>query len=373
MFRALLNFVVDLFGAFFIPSRPSPVRSQTQTKNFSADVFRADDLLVLRLDFYNLRLQPVPTGRQIIPDGAGDSFIIAHFPPQHIAEQAFAENNPGDPLLPPPVAARLAGESRLVFFLNPSLLPLEFSLEAILAALTQSAPLISDRITPVPATPPLGGVAQFGGERTQFSAIEAPWRLILSPHQDGRWTHSPKSVTDGTKTELWHTRLGVRPANGSEVDETSTDRRTARVVFSPDYRGTNPPALESDLSPFRNALRRYHRHQIVRLTADRALSGNAPVAAERMMLSSQGAWLKLYGKWDTALDLIEWRHLSTLGRDQFVRVVIKGFLFPLGHRAVKITITERKLAMGTNLDLEGKPVAYLRQRMFILLREPVKR
>jgi len=77
---------------------------------------------------------------------------------------------------------------------------------------------------------------------------------------------------------------------------------------------------------------------------ERTLIGNAPVAVERLMLTSLGAGLQVYGKWDTELDLVEWRHLATLGRDQFVRVVKKGFLFPLGHRAVEITITERKLA-----------------------------
>jgi len=344
-----------------------------QRKNFSADVLRADDLLVLRLDFYNLRLQSGASGKEVVPDGTGDSFIIVHFPPQHVAEQAFMEKDPTDPLLPPPIAARLAGESRLVFYLNPTLLPLEFSLEPILKALSQSAPLVSDRITQPPGTPPVGGSAEFGGERSQFSAIEAPWRLVLSPHPDGRWTHSPQSVTDGTKTELWHTRLGVRSSSGSGVDEKSVNNRTARAVFSPDYSESNNPAPEPDLSPFRSSLRRYHRHQIVRLTADRRLLGNAPVAVERLMLTSLGAGLQVYGRWDTELDLIEWRHLATLGRDQFVRVVVRGFLFPLGHRAVKITITERKFALGTSHRLEGKPVAYLRQRTFIVVREPVKK
>src|SRR6185436_140424 len=132
MFTALINLITQVFSAFFTPSRPSPVARQTQRKNFSAEVIRADDLLVLRLDFYNVRLQPTATGREVVPDGAGDSFVVVHFPPQHIAERAFAEDNPNDPLLPPPVAARLAGESRLVFHLNTSLLPLEFSLEPIL-------------------------------------------------------------------------------------------------------------------------------------------------------------------------------------------------------------------------------------------------
>ncbi|MEK6300408.1 MAG: hypothetical protein AABO41_06770 [Acidobacteriota bacterium] len=374
MFKALLNFVAEVFSALFLPGRPFPVARQTQRRSFSADVLRADDLLVLRLDFYNLRLQTGPSGKQVAPDGVGDSFIVVHFPPQHVAERAFKENGSSDPLLPPPVSARLAGQTRLVFYLNPALLPLDFSLEKILSALSQSAPLVSDRITQPPGTPPVGWPAQFGGDRSQFSAIEAPWRLILSPHPDGRWAHSPQSVTDGAKTELWHTRLGVRPASGPGVDEKSVTNRTARAVFSPDQMASGHPS-EIDHSPFRNSLRRYDRHNIVRATAERTLAGNAPVAVERLMLTSLGSWLQVHGEWDLeGINLVEWRHRATMGRDQFVKVVEKGFLFPLGHRAVQIRITERKLAMGTSQgDLEGKPVAYLRQQLFVVVREPVKR
>jgi hypothetical protein len=381
MFAALKSFLADLFSAFFMRPPPSPVAEQQQRRSFSADVVRADDLLVLTLDFYNVRLKPTATGREVIPDGPGDSFIVVHFPSQHIAEQAFFETNekslPGetdDFLMPPPVPARLAGVSKLVFHLNPALLPLEFSLEKILAALPQCAPIIRDRYGQPNTTPPIGGLAQFGGWFSHFSAIEAPWRLVLSPHQDGRWTHSSASVTHATRTELWHTRLGVRPSSGTDVDELSITRRTARAVYSPDYTGLAPSPPDTDLSPFRAALFRYHRHWLVRLSADRSLPGNAPVAIERMMLSSLGIILKLQGVWDTTVtDLVQWTHKATLGRDHFVKVVKKGFLLPLGNRAVEITITERKLDMSRGMPpLEGKPVAYLRQITFIELREPVK-
>ena len=370
----LLNQIADIFetltGIAFGISAPSPVVQQTQRKSFSASVVRADDLLVLTMDFYNLRLD---SAKHLTPEAAGDTFIIVHFQPQSIAEQAFAEDNSSDSLFGPPVGARLAGESRLVFCLDPALLPLEFSLEKILAALSQSAQLVRDRIGQPPATPPDGGSAEFGRLRSQFTAIEAPWRLILSPHPDGRWAHSPQPVNAVGKTELWHTRLGVRSVTGAGVDERSTANRTARAVFSPDFAPSGNPTLKTDLSPFRSSLNRYYRHQIVRSTADRALPGNAPVAVERLMLTSLGSWLQVHGEWNTALDLVEWRHLSTLGRDQFVRVVESGFLFPLGNRAVTVTITERKLDMGRQQALEGKPVAYLRQRTFIVIREPAKR
>src|SRR5262245_28211158 len=223
VFQAL-DFLERVTGVSFAFAPPSPVAQQTQRKTFSASVVRADDLLVLTLDFYNLRLD---AAKRLLPDGAGDSFIIARFPPQSIAEQAFAEpafpgDDPGDPLWGPPVAARAAGESRLVFHLDPALLPLEFSLEPLLAALSQSAPLVRDRIGEPPPMPPDGGVARFGRLRSQFSAIEAPWRLIISPHSEGRWAHSAQPVKDSGKIELWHTRLGVRLAIGSGVDERST-------------------------------------------------------------------------------------------------------------------------------------------------------
>ncbi len=73
------------------------------------------------------------------------------------------------------------------------------------------------------------------------------------------------------------------------------------------------------------------------LETDAVLAGNAPAAVERLMLSALGAGIKLYGSWDTALDLAEWRQVSTLGRDQFVKIALKGYLFPLGHKAVEIT------------------------------------
>jgi hypothetical protein len=375
VFAALLNLLADLFGAFFRRRPPSPVPRQTQPRSFSAEVLRADDLLVFRLDFYNARLNTTTAGREIVSDGPGDSFVVVQFPSQHIAEQAFLEGDPTDQLRPPPVAARLAGESRLVFHLNPALLPLEFSLESILGALPQCATLMKDRNGQPPPTPPIGGSSEFGGNRSQFTAIEAPWRMILSPHEDGRWTHSAGSVTHGTKTELWHTRLGVKPQSGTAVDERSTKTRTARAVYSPDYRESLPSPPDTDLTPFRSALSRYHRHNLVMLTADPNVDGNAPVAIERLMLSALGAGIKLHGAWDTTVtDIVDWIHQSTLGRDQYVQVVKKGFLFPLGNRAVEITLTERKLEMSLGSPpLEGHPIAYARQRIFILLREPIKK
>ena len=107
MFAALLNLVVDLFGALFGRRPPSPVPRQTQLRSFSAEVLRANDLLVFRLDFYNARLNTTAAGKEIVSDGPGDSFVVVRFPSQHIAEQAFLEDAALGPAPPsePPVPA----------------------------------------------------------------------------------------------------------------------------------------------------------------------------------------------------------------------------------------------------------------------------
>ena len=43
-----------------------------------------------------------------------------------------------------------------------------------------------------------------------------------------------------------------------------------------------------------------------------------------------------------ALDLTEWDHLATEGRDHYVKVVYAGYLYPFGHAASLVKVTERK-------------------------------
>ncbi|HEU4886634.1 MAG TPA: hypothetical protein VFV49_02025, partial [Thermoanaerobaculia bacterium] len=58
------------------------------------------------------------------------------------------------------------------------------------------------------------------------------------------------------------------------------------------------------------------------------------------------------------------------GRDHYVRIVYKGFLYPFGHRVALVKVSERKFHNGTGglPALSGNP-AYLRQRLFIVVRE----
>lgn len=71
-----------------------------------------------------------------------------------------------------------------------------------------------------------------------------------------------------------------------------------------------------------------------------------------------------------ALSIERWRQRTVLGRDIVVEVVYKGFLFPLGHRASLVKLTERRF-----MKVEGRtsPVAILVQRLFLKIGKPEKR
>src|SRR5690606_20495941 len=94
-------------------------------------------LLALRVELVNMKITPGKSGKppEMAHGGSGDAFIVLHYPPQSIAEQVFFEtapagmNTPDLPpgakdktagandtgVAPPPIRARIAGESRVVF------------------------------------------------------------------------------------------------------------------------------------------------------------------------------------------------------------------------------------------------------------------
>ena len=69
------------------------------------------------------------------------------------------------------------------------------------------------------------------------------------------------------------------------------------------------------------------------------------------------------------LDLTEWVHLAT-ERDHYVKIVYDGTLYPFGHRASLVKVTDEFL--GSDTAPANSPVAYLRQHMYIVVREPQK-
>ena len=207
------------------------------------------------------------------------------------------------------------------------------------------------------------------------TALELPYRLILSPVPQARWQHGTKPVEHSGRTELWHTRLT------SSADGTGPDLPTnVRALWSPDYDLPNIVGIVNDVRPFRMSLDPLDRQMLVKLMSgfDEVDKHGHPfhphtARAGRLALSSLGALLDAEGSWSPPapdnVSLEEWRHLATVGRDQYVRVVYRGFLKDLGHAASFVKVTERKFEY---LGETRNRVAVLRQRFFIIVREPVK-
>lgn len=434
---------------------------QLSISNPSFNIVRPDDLLVLTfecLDFV-LQIDASGAGALVPASGAANPTLIVRFPPQHIQEQAFfrrvtsypvpkgdSDASTGQETPRQPAKAYLAEESRLVFGLGPGMTSIPFTLESLLDW-QQFTPLLTGTARPpvhvrrrvsithagsstgisqtTASALAVGPLAQILRQQllhpapsqpgARETAIEAPWRLIMSPVPSGVWLHSFSPVTDHGRTELWHTRLGVKLAPAQPADPpslvdlhyvyqpqgTGLDRkyvvtgeilsqgrpvdaygadapvpdRVVRAVWSRDYQTgkVDAPANPS----FRASLNANDRYQIVRLSADfshEALKQQPyqppAIAANRLMLSGLGAWLDLRGSFSPSalsLSVEEWVHRGAMGRDAYVRVVYQGYLFPFGHRASLVKVTERKFFVES-----GKNVAYLLQRMFIVVREPIK-
>jgi len=370
------------------------------TRSFSLTVIRPDDLLLLRVDFLGVDFT---AGTPPTIAGQNGARLVVNFQPQHVAEEAFweignttetaeekAARGPGappppgnDPLKPPgQVRSRLAGPSRLAFTI-PAATNFPLTLPDLLAAL-KTLPLVVPPVAsyetpagcagvPVAWLPLLGRPAapRIAPPNPLETAIEVPYRLHISPDQFGWWDHATTTIEHDGRVELWHTRLGSRRA--------SRDPRV-RAVWSPDFDANALQIHDVNAEPFRSSLDRRDRNELVQLTSNYHIEKftPTPVATRRMMLTTLGAWLDVYGNWtppnltDTLpLTVEEWRHLATMGRDHYVRVVYAGYLFPFRHRASLVKITERKFALANGGQGPGF-VAYNFQRMYILVRERTK-
>jgi hypothetical protein len=395
-------------------------------------LLRPSDLLWLGYRFTNVVLQGDDSAApRLVPTANASSTpaLAVSLAPQNIAERAYFEHVEGQkipqnvvtsppqddvdnqgghetpPETPdePPVASRAAAESRLAFTLPAGVQSLPLTSDALL-----SWDSFDQRVVPaaLPAgTLPPNDPVPLRAPQPDETAIELPYRLILSPSAVGRWKHATAAVEHEGHTELWHARL-----------EGGDAQRAVRAVWSYDV-----PLRPQDHQhvPFRMSLDMRDRYEIVELSAnfnlvrpDQQPYKPEAIAVERMMLSSLGGWVRSRGAWDppsrayprqfasraviSVLDLArspvraptaiaglgaffpalaerfsveEWRHIASMGRDQYVRVVYRGHLFPCGHRASLVKVTERKFAPA---PFSGRMMAYLRQRMFIVLRQHVR-
>lgn len=220
------------------------------------------------------------------------------------------------------------------------------------------------------------------------TSIELPWRMKLSPGVSGGWRHSTTPVDHGGRVELWHTRLGLRGGTDA-APEVRESGAWVRAIWARDFEqfpgalpgtGATYPAVEGwqDSPSFTGALSSARRMKLVHETANFDLLNRSEgryvppqVQVDHLMLTGLGGWLR--SRLDVRhlpkppLDIEEWQHVATGGRDHFVKIVETGILKPFGHRASLVTITERKLRAGE----PGTP-AYLLKRQFIVVREPTR-
>lgn len=236
-------------------------------------------------------------------------------------------------------------------------------------------------------------------DATQTS-IEAPFRLVISPTETGRFTHAtaPVGATDAPgHVELWHSRLASAPATeGGAPDERDRLRRVVRAVWARDRDATDGdwktltangdehpqlqhPATPAAAKPFLGSLDGLDRHMLVRQSSETwDVKGKKiaplPIGADALWLSTLGAWLDLRGVWKTidysaggVQSIQSWDHRATMGRDQFVRVAYPGYLYPYGIKAALVKVTERKM------KARSPSYAALYQRMFLVLGQPVRR
>ncbi|QIM20611.1 hypothetical protein G7075_04700 [Phycicoccus sp. HDW14] len=204
--------------------------------------------------------------------------------------------------------------------------------------------------------------------------------------------------------ELWHTRLDT----GRRTDEdllwpgnpADAESRVIRAVWARDRddvspfvwrdpgadRGDTDPlgpdtvtSTTTPTNPFLGSLDRADRHRLVRQTAEvwpasgRKRIDPVPVGADKLWLTALGAWLDLHGHWDTKpysdeliASILAWDHIATAGRDQYVRVVYPGYLFPLGQPTVRVKLTQRSIRP------QDHPTAGLVQRQFLVVIDPFR-
>ncbi|MBW4709949.1 hypothetical protein KX928_19370 [Roseobacter sp. YSTF-M11] len=225
------------------------------------------------------------------------------------------------------------------------------------------------------------------------TAIEIPWRLILSPHKDTRWRHAAVPVTSKATnhTELWHSRLVAPDEGGNVIEPPHRDRaRTLRAIWAKTGEGstvemtpnaTEIPSLQPSLAPFRMPMDDFDRIQIAHESSNFSLGTPNPIDTNLMMMTALGGWLDSRGAWDPpgGFSVQEWVHRASMARDHYVKVVYNGCLFPLNFFATLVKISERKFHNGSRNDDEEPQIeqvegntAYLRQRMFIVPREKVR-
>lgn len=280
-------------------------------------LIRPDDHLIAGCDIIGCVLAPAPdpgaapatiSAPTVSPPGG--SRLVVTFPPQHVAEELQDASASAAP--PSGVwQTALAGPSRVAVALPPSA-SIPFTVSGLLTALGQY-PVISDDTGAADGT-----------------AIEAPWRLVTTPHPAAddatlQARHRPLPLDHGGVSGLWRTSIAVPDTSAAPASVS-----TMRLVPA------DAVAAAADDPPFPISLARMDRMTLV------AKAALQPALADRLELSAFGAWLHAWGSWPS----FAWDHVLHQGRDVRVRLATQGTLYPTGHRATFVKYVERAISTG---------------------------
>ena len=271
------------------------------------DLLRPDDLLNLRIETTNLRLESndlnIPPSL-VVEDPHKPAYMSVIFPPQTIAEAAYFEASgiepadanskpidpgkgmPGQPpripilyLLddsldlpgqpsPPRIANALLGRpSRLVFQVPPEA-HIPFSLQGLIDWSNMElnlSPIAG--IGPEPTVDEIESAPDITPPSPLDTAIEMPYGLTVSPNRDVTFEQRLIPFTSQGRTELWHTRLVTKTDTGTS--EISLEKPAyLRAIWSPDYKPDKVPGTaEKNQYLSRTAMSANDRYQIVVLTS----------------------------------------------------------------------------------------------------------
>lgn len=322
---------------------------------------RQGDGLLLSLSFANIDIQPRRrlVSQLVLRDKTKPGYVMVGFPNQSVFEETFADEtadgkNPPHPGPTEVIRANAAGPSRVVVMLPVGSAPVNFDAPSLLN-LGQFPLSVNPRAnsggSAVPTLRP----------ETNETAIEAPWRLTLSPPGTALFASVGSPVTRNGRTELWHARVVGGRLNG--LPDQRPHSVPLRAIWSEDLPGGTPlPNPEWTDDNKKASLLKGERVAIVEnTTVDLPGDPSAPANASLLLVSPMGASLDALAQWPKR-GVIQWRHRSWLGRDNYVRVDIAGFLFPFGFPAVLTKISDRFRA--------SDGAAFLRKREFITVRIP---
>lgn len=316
-------------------------------------LLRPRDLVDLRLEAPGCTVEPTDGGADLV--AGPDAHLVLHFPPQHLGEEVWQAGAPPPAPAKPTHRSRhlAAGPSRLVYRLAEGI-RIPYTLEAVLEALPQLPLAVA------PGATPAGETAEAHVERPGDleTAIEAPYRLLVSPSARGAFRHPAAPLGPDDRVELWRTHLSVRRDDGT-LDDADAGQRIVRGLWTRDEEQP-PPGFDQPLVPFERTALVEQTHGGSPANADK------PLQVANLSLSSLGAWFDWKQSWEFPANVVDYRHQAFMGRDGYVRVAYPGFLFPFGHRCYLVKVTEREIRH------RDTPVAALWQRWFILLRQPTR-